>query len=302
MRTKKRRALWAPIGALLFLLGLLLVVAVQQIHQDSLDAALIQAARSLDAPAVARLLDRGANANARDTGEPPLTIPGLLNRLLQRIQGGPVPPGSGRSVLHLLLKDKRFSTSLSKSQIRLFKEHGIVTDNPRSQLAPTIDAIAAALVRRGADFDIRLKDNKTPLHAAALHGMHETVRLLAATGAAVNVTDAFGMTPLMYADAQDAAVLLQHGADINARNTRGETALAYTMYRAVPAHIKLLLEHGANVNAANVAGNSPLYLATITLEESPNKAAILRLLRQSGARLTRNDSAGLKRLHLNVPQ
>jgi ankyrin repeat protein len=58
---------------------------------------------------------------------------------------------------------------------------------------------------------------------------------------------------------RDLEFLLAHGADVNAANKAGHTALM----RAMPdlAKIKLLVQHRANVNAVSSGGNTSLLLA-----------------------------------------
>src|SRR5262249_37419160 len=73
----------------------------------------------------------------------------------------------------------------------------------------------------------------------------------------------YGNTLLMqaavYATRADIEFLLAHGAEVNATNKAGHTALM----RAMPdlAKIKLLVEHGATVNAVSSSGNTPLLIA-----------------------------------------
>src|SRR5947209_1942995 len=73
-------------GLCLALAGTTGVLVERQIHQVCLDRALILAVMELDPPAVTRLLDQGANANARDTDAPPLTFSGLMVSLWQQVQ------------------------------------------------------------------------------------------------------------------------------------------------------------------------------------------------------------------------
>lgn len=82
-------------------------------------------------------------------------------------------------------------------------------------------------------------------------------------GADVSARDAKGNTPLLHAAVyrDDACVrlLLDRGADVNATNAAGSTALL----RAASNFdkLKLLMERGANVNARSALGHTPLMLA-----------------------------------------
>jgi len=100
-------------------------------------------------------------------------------------------------------------------------------------------------------------------------------------GAGVNVRDAHGETPLMYAAAvgslESMQALLAAGADVNARTDSKGTALIWSATDL--AKIKLLVEHGANVNATTEHNRSVLLVAAM----SDNSAPIVRYLLDHGA-------------------
>jgi hypothetical protein len=54
------------------------------------------------------------------------------------------------------------------------------------------------------------------------------------------------------------AALLAAGADVNARNERGETAFSYACANNSLAAAKLLFARGADVNTVDAGGGSPL--------------------------------------------
>jgi hypothetical protein len=74
-------------GGLLILVGVASVQIGQQIRQDNLDHALILAVKKLDAPAINRLLDEGASADPRDSGEPPPTLPNVYRWIGSNMEG-----------------------------------------------------------------------------------------------------------------------------------------------------------------------------------------------------------------------
>ena len=82
-------------------------------------------------------------------------------------------------------------------------------------------------------------------------------------GTPVNARDAQGNTPLIlaaaYSDAASVKSLIERGADVNAANNAGATALM----RAARNYdmVRLLVEAGAKVNSRSVLGNTPLILA-----------------------------------------
>lgn len=78
-------------------------------------------------------------------------------------------------------------------------------------------------------------------------------------------------------------LLLDLGADINAANEFGETALHGATYHAALKVLQFLVEHGANINATNWADQTPLRLAeghfySGTFVRYPETAEFLRKL------------------------
>jgi len=103
-----------------------------------------------------------------------------------------------------------------------------------------------------------------------------------AGGASANVSDPRGgATPLMHAAAVGSVeamqTLLDHGADVNATNGTGATAL---MWAATEIEkVRLLVARGADVKAVSKRGRTALYNAA----RSDGSAAIVRLLIASGS-------------------
>ena len=72
-----------------------------------------------------------------------------------------------------------------------------------------------------------IHNGKSHLHFAAELDLPVLTRSLIRQGADVNAKDEYGLTPLHFAAAKDAAavVLLEHGADVNAKSNKGATTL-----------------------------------------------------------------------------
>jgi ankyrin repeat protein len=78
-------------------------------------------------------------------------------------------------------------------------------------------------------------------------------------------------------------LLLEGGADINAANEFGETALHGATYHAAQKVVQFLVERGANINATNWADQTPLRVAeghfySGTFVRYPETSALLRKL------------------------
>ena len=106
-------------------------------------------------------------------------------------------------------------------------------------------------------------------------------RALSATPAAAARQGADGITPLQYAalygDVTAVKALLDAGADPNAKNAAGATALMWAVDDE--AKTRLLVERGADVNAKSLDGRTPIALAAARAGSS----AVLSILLDKGA-------------------
>jgi len=121
----------------------------------------------------------------------------------------------------------------------------------------------------------------TPIMYAALYGDAEHVRLLLDKGANPNAQNDGGGTALMYAidDAEKMRLLLDHGANPNLRSGEGRTALLIAVGRAGSnPQVKLLLEKGADAKVRLPDGRGALVLAV-----EARDAGLLQLLLDYGA-------------------
>ncbi len=121
-----------------------------------------------------------------------------------------------------------------------------------------------AALEQGAPANARDSHGNTPLIHAAVYGDLESMRLLLDRGAEVDATNDAGATALMRAAANDAkvALLLERRANIHALSKTGNTALILAARSADSARtVKRLLDLGANTNAANVFGATALMAA-----------------------------------------
>jgi ankyrin repeat protein len=132
--------------------------------------------------------------------------------------------------------------------------------------------------------------------AGSDHGLYDAIRSddlprlksLVTTREAAGVPGPFGNTPLMdtaiAGSAAAMAVLIDQGADVNAQNAFGTTALMMSITDA--AKVRLLLDHGANVNVASKQGRTALFVAAM----SAPSADIVRLLVAKGADIRAKDA------------
>ncbi len=126
--------------------------------------------------------------------------------------------------------------------------------------------------------DPRLATLISTLRSGALA---DAEKMLAADKTLVNARDANGSSALHHAAAfasLDAMKLLvANGADVRATNRRKSTPLHWAVRDE--AKVRFLLDHGAQVDARQSDGRTPLYLAA----SAGNANAVLRLLLDKGA-------------------
>jgi len=116
------------------------------------------------------------------------------------------------------------------------------------------------------------------------------LKAMAGSKAAVNITDSRGTTPLMQAAAIGSSaalkILLDAGANVNARNGLEITALIYGA--SDPEKVKLLVAAGADVNAKSKIGRTALIVAA----GHPGGTETVRLLLSKGADSKAKDGGG----------
>ncbi len=188
-------------------------------------------------------------------------------------------------------------------------EAPVNAQSPRMQRART--AVHSAAGRRESAALLKAASEENPV----------LVRNLLDQGARVNARDEDGQTVLMKAatyglgvsDFKDFAsqgdvnnrqplvkvmkLLLDRGAEVNARDHRGQTALMLTAaYAQSPACIRLLLSHGADLTLRSTDGNRALDYAlwgrTHSVGELDNHE-IIRILKQ--AELRKRSRSGVHR-------
>ena len=252
------------------------------------------------------LIDRGANVDARDRAE---------------------DGTDDWSVLHYAVWFGAFDvTRLLVEHGADVEARNLAGATPLS-LAAEKNAREAArlLIEHGAAVDAVQDDRRTPLHVAAEHDAAEVAELLIANGADVWAwsgsgwpldhavrngarnaarllvdvplwTGQHGETLLHRASAtgdRDRAVLLiDHGADVNAKDAYGSTPLHYALSKdaGTPELAKLLIEAGADVDARGEGGERPLHRAVGSFE-------VLRLLLDEGAYPDYGEDLGRTPLH-----
>jgi len=158
-----------------------------------------------------------------------------------------------------------------------------------------LDVFEASATGQTARVEALIKQDRSLVNAFAVDGFYplglavffqhpETVKVLLAAGADVNAQarNAMKVRPIHAAAAtaqlEALRMLVERGADVNARQQAGFTALHEAASTGQIEFARLLLDHGADVNAKTDDGKTVL---TLAIEASQNE--MVKFLRERGA-------------------
>lgn len=197
------------------------------------DVLLLRAARGGDSNGAVEWLRDGANVNARDEHD-------LATPLMLAVDAGNL------SLCRLLI-----AAGADVNAIALRGDSALTRAVRRAPSAPS-DRIVHLLLERGADANRHGDLEVPPLNVAALYGRTRAAEWLIDAGADVNLRGGlWRATPLQYAVASADApaelieLLLRRGADVNATDSEGRSALADVTAWGRTDLAKMLLDQGA---------------------------------------------------------
>jgi ankyrin repeat protein len=160
---------------------------------------------------------------------------------------------------------------------------------------PRLITIGLAVLLFGA------ADNRPPLVAAARTADATALRALLQKGADVNAAEADGTTALHWAsyrdDGDSADLLIRAGAKVNAANDLGATPLWTASLNGSEAMVRRLLAAGADPDAALLAGETPVMVAS-----RAGKPAVIEQLIAKGANVNAHGARGQTALMWAVAQ
>ncbi|KAM3876151.1 CARD- and ANK-domain containing inflammasome adapter protein [Diretmus argenteus] len=237
-----------------------------------------------------------------------------------------VASGGNLPLLEELLKDIEIVNSSNETLLHVASEHGHLS-------------IIELLLHRGARLDLQDSEGHTALHRAASRGHTGVVRALTKAGAHIYALDMQTKTPIHLAaknghlnsvkallkeesrhsksQTQDsflhmaareddwrlAELLLQSGADVDARNTHNETALFHAVTSSHERTVTVLLNAGAKVDHGVINEairlNDGSILCTL-LAVRQNQDGVLTALIDSGADVNIHDKQGYTPLLLST--
>ena len=161
-------------------------------------------------------------------------------------------------------------------------------------------AAVNSLLKRGATFHEASRFGSTALHYAASARSSECIRPLLEAGADPNFRNTNLLeTPIHVAALRHndperfLAPLLEYGADVDAQDHEGSSALAFAVQAGHAQSLKFLLDYGANADAPDDSGIPPIGIAVI-YKHSP----LLQILLEYGASVSFTTDTGQTLLHL----
>lgn len=176
--------------------------------------------------------------------------------------------------------------------------------------------IVQELLASGADANATTKLGETPLFFAlrywqgdenyAAGKAHWTMlaNTLLAAGAKFDLTNSSGLTPLQLAasarngNSEIVGLFIKGGANVNAAEEGGDSALHFAANSGKTENVKILLEAGANVHARGRGDDTPLHSATW---HSDATAALIKLFIEAGADVNAKNANGETPLHRMSP-
>jgi ankyrin repeat protein len=148
--------------------------------------------------------------------------------------------------------------------------------------------------------DTKDNENMTPLNHAANIGNADAIEVLLDRGANINARKKFGYSSLdltaIKGNFKAMELLLEHNADIGPnKGDNNTTPLHYAVIKGEWNVIELLIKHGANINAKDNSGTAPIMLAA-----KKKNVEVMKLLAENGAEISDNIIAEANNIRANL--
>jgi cytohesin len=235
---------------------------------ESLNEALHKAVRLGNPDQVKKLLDSGADANARDgIGSTPL---------IDAAWSG------NAEITRVLLQHGADVNAIHREAGSTALEYAVLTGRT---------TVVRLLLAAGADTARRYRYDQTVLHLAAARGFPEILALLVNSHVAMNPIDVNGNTPLdesvLHDQTESVRFLITHGANVKYVHPADGRGLVHeAAMKGFPNLLPILIDAGASPVLRDRSGQTPLDLA-LAYKNANVVAALLRL----GSRILESQAA-----------
>jgi len=166
------------------------------------------------------------------------------------------------------------------------------------------------LIRAGARLDNKDRDGSTALINAVVGRNSSGLEILLKAQAEINIRDKAGNTPLINAikdgfNEEIVRLLLQYGAELNARNDHGASAIIIAAEYCNSHHVSTLAAAGANPNLKTNTGRTALMSLVAKNHSSSHKTCAayedsVRAVIEKGADVNARDNYGVTPLMLHT--
>jgi len=253
---------------------------------------------------VAQLLIRnGANVNAKlETywGRPPLFVSierndeSMLQQLLDAGADPNITDNTGKTAIHAVVEFgfPHFLPVLTQKGVDVNRQDDQFIAPIGLALRLKKMTVAQALLDVGATLQVFALSAGRPvstlLHHAVLLNNTEALHFLIGK-IPIDSRDATQLTPLMVAATKGhvdcAQILIDNGADMEAKDPQNQTALFGAIMSQSKAMVELLLQKGANIHVESLRGQTPLHIAVLG-----QNTDIAKLLIERGADPSKKDA------------
>ncbi len=273
---------------------------------DTLDKDLIDAAKSGKLDEMERLIEAGADVDAK-TGAPLIGAikynrADAIKLLLKK--GANINGMSKTNYTPLMTAFGSYRYEIAKLLIEDGADVNWKTDHFYGETFALMNAVSfkdpkwiRLLIKAGADLNVKDKKARTPLMVAATEARTDTAEVLIKAGADIRVRDTNGSTILIRASGswkeQTGVVrlLLERGAEVNAKNKKGMGALRAAAAQGHLNVVKILVGASADLNARDNNGKTPLMTAV-----DEEETEVVRYLVDAGSDLSLKDKTGITAL------
>jgi ankyrin repeat protein len=206
------------------------------------------------------------------------------------LRGGSPTPDLHKELIHAVEQGdieviERLYPRVVGSRIESRARHTLLMLQPKRNQEATVDL----LLRNGEEINARDAGGWTPLLHAANSGDADVVKVLVERGADVSVRDGAGTTALALVAKKEypsAVAILARKGNVNTGDKYGTTPLMWAAKNGDLKSIKLLLENGANPNARDRQDWTALFYV------GPEATVVINALLSAGAQIDARDNEG----------